>query len=574
MAFQAFGEDAARIAGRISRSTSVVACEPTYASSALATAVSLRRAGQRFYASVFWDDPRDRTARERSIEASARYATLDEVRLIMNEFVDALPRRRAIVSDEDRGSLHEFIRLSSGLVIRSWTEFVRIEVALGTLPREAFLGLQEPELAVEAGAARTDIVVYAPFERADALGAFTTALGDVDLPVTIVARDAPAIASRCRFVTPAAAAVALGRARAIVDAGRNDPGTSLALARLGVPLAVPSAGGALEVLTSVTSFEPWNRRSILAAAIDALGSDPPRIRATYRAMPLHAPAEHVPPANAPLISVVIATHDRPQLLDAVLTSIDRQTYPNVETIVVNDAGSDVAAVVARHPHARLIDHTDNRGPAAARNTGARAATGEFVIFFDDDDEMFPDHLTALGNAATRTGLDVAYGQMINCFVIPAGTGRFAVDGLLAHYALLDHAEIAWGPSIATTAVLIRRSLLAKVGYLDETIAGAEDYDLWLRLAEGREWARVSDVTSIYYVRADKAQRSARTGHRGRHYRSYATIYAKHPTDRPLIRAGRVAMLEAFDEPVGDASTGDRPSYRDAADAGSATSSRP
>ena len=121
-------------------------CEPKYASSALGTAVSLRRAGQRFYASIFWDDPRDRAARARSIEAHARYTTLDEVRLIMNEFVDERPRRGAPVSDEDRGSLHEFIRLSSGLLIRSWTEFVRIEVALGTLPRDAFIVLDEPKL--------------------------------------------------------------------------------------------------------------------------------------------------------------------------------------------------------------------------------------------------------------------------------------------------------------------------------------------------------------------------------------------------------------------------------------------
>ena len=203
--------------------------------------------------------------------------------------------------------------------------------------------------------------------------------------------------------------------------------------------------------------------------------------------------------------MIVPTHDRPQLLDIALASIDRQTYPNVETIVVNDAGADVARVVARHRNCRLIDHAENRGPGAARNTGMRAASGEFVIFFDDDDEMFPDHLTALVNAALRTGLDVAYGQMINCFVIPAGGGRFVVDGLLAHYALLDHAEIAWGPSIATTAVLIRRAFLASIGLLDESITGAEDYDLWLRLAEGHEWARVSDVTSMYFVRADKSQ---------------------------------------------------------------------
>jgi len=244
---------------------------------------------------------------------------------------------------------------------------------------------------------------------------------------------------------------------------------------------------------------------------------------------------------------VVPTHNRAQMLDTMLASVDRQTYPAIETIVVNDAGPSVNEIVARHPHTRAIDHLTNRGPAAARNTGARAARGEYVIFFDDDDEMFPDHITALVNAAERTGFDVAYGQMINCFLIPVGAGRFVVDGLLAHYALLDHAEIQWGASLATTAVLFRRRLFELLGPVDESLDNSEDYEFWLRLAAGREWARVSAVTSLYSVRTDGTNRSSERG-AARRFAAHSAIYAKHASDRPLVAAGRSAMLGGFAPP--------------------------
>ena len=77
--------------------------------------------------------------------------------------------------------------------------------------------------------------------------------------------------------------------------------------------------------------------------------------------------------------------------------------------------------------------------------------------------------------------------------------------------------------------------------------GAEDYEFWLRLAAGREWARVDDVTSMYYVRSDGSNRSNTAGER--YFAAHQAIYAKHPSARPLVQAGRAAMLEVFGRAV-------------------------
>jgi glycosyltransferase involved in cell wall biosynthesis len=255
------------------------------------------------------------------------------------------------------------------------------------------------------------------------------------------------------------------------------------------------------------------------------------------------PPEPVFTARAPLVSIVIGTRDRPALLEATLGPIDRQTYPALEVVVVNDAGADVSAVVGRHRATRLLATEHNLGPGGARNVGLRAARGEYVLFFDDDDEMFPDHVAALVDAAERSGLDVAYGQMLNCYLISAGTGRYVLDAIQTYEALLDHADIQWGAQIAVTAVLFRRAIVRAVGEIDETLLTASDYDYWIRLAAEREWARVPYVTSIYNWRSDASNISGRA--KAHFHAGHEQIYAKHPTARALVTAGRWEMLDTL-----------------------------
>jgi mycofactocin glycosyltransferase len=94
----------------------------------------------------------------------------------------------------------------------------------------------------------------------------------------------------------------------------------------------------------------------------------------------------VSPAGNTRVSVVVPTRDRPAALDRCLAALSAQTLDELEVVVVDDgsvASADVAAVVARHPRARLIQQA-GRGPAAARNAGARASRGSFLCFTDDD----------------------------------------------------------------------------------------------------------------------------------------------------------------------------------------------
>jgi glycosyltransferase involved in cell wall biosynthesis len=105
--------------------------------------------------------------------------------------------------------------------------------------------------------------------------------------------------------------------------------------------------------------------------------------------------------NAPAVSIVIATRDRPAALERCLTALARQTAAGVEIIVVDDGSADpaaVLAVVARAAPAGRLIRGSGSGPAAARNIGVRAATAAVVCFTDDDCVPQPDWAQRLAAA--------------------------------------------------------------------------------------------------------------------------------------------------------------------------------
>ena len=98
-------------------------------------------------------------------------------------------------------------------------------------------------------------------------------------------------------------------------------------------------------------------------------------------------------SNPARVSIVIPTHNRAGLLRLAVDSALAQTYPQVEVIVVDDGSTDgTAAMVAQYGERVTYLRQANRDVAAARNTGIRAASGDYLAFLDDDDLILPDKI--------------------------------------------------------------------------------------------------------------------------------------------------------------------------------------
>lgn len=103
-------------------------------------------------------------------------------------------------------------------------------------------------------------------------------------------------------------------------------------------------------------------------------------------------------ANPPLISVVIPSFNREHFLNRCLDSVTRQSYTNIEVLLIDDHSTDqtvrlVNERMMQDSRIRLLNNTHAKGISGARNTGLDAAQGDFIAFQDTDDTWSPDHLT-------------------------------------------------------------------------------------------------------------------------------------------------------------------------------------
>jgi glycosyltransferase involved in cell wall biosynthesis len=190
-------------------------------------------------------------------------------------------------------------------------------------------------------------------------------------------------------------------------------------------------------------------------------------------------------SNCPrLVSVVIPTRDRAGLVGRAIHSVLRQTWSDLEVLVVDDGSTDATAeVVARFadPRIQFIPCWPAKGAGAARNEGLRRARGHWVAFLDSDDEWLPEKLAwqVAQLDAARPAATVAYCQ---AEVDDALTTRRFVVRLPPHEGdILDRLLAGWCP-LTTSAFLVERTALLGVGGFDPTFPCGEDYDLWLRLA--------------------------------------------------------------------------------------------
>ena len=121
------------------------------------------------------------------------------------------------------------------------------------------------------------------------------------------------------------------------------------------------------------------------------------------------------PATTPTVSVIIPAYNAAKFIGEALDSVFTQTFTSHEVIVVNDGSHDTDELereLKRYPEALRYIKQENQGAAAARNTGLRAAAGEFVAFLDADDTWLPDFLEKQMEFLKRSKADLVYADAL------------------------------------------------------------------------------------------------------------------------------------------------------------------
>ena len=248
----------------------------------------------------------------------------------------------------------------------------------------------------------------------------------------------------------------------------------------------------------------------------------------------------------PSVSVIIATHDRPQLLAKAIEAVRAQDYAGqVQCVVVFDRNEPDTTLVRTDPSRPVVVVANDRTPglAGARNAGAAAASGELLAFCDDDDEWLPAKLRLQAGRLAETGADVAVSGIHVAYGDKTIT-RVPRAEDVTHAELLRRRVMEAHPS---TVVVRRAAFLGKIGQVDEEIPGsyAEDYDWMLRAAAAGPIAVVPEpLVTVLWGQTSHFNRKWRTISEALQY-----LLRKHPAfaddPRGLARVqGQIAFAHA------------------------------
>ena len=246
----------------------------------------------------------------------------------------------------------------------------------------------------------------------------------------------------------------------------------------------------------------------------------------------------------PLVSIIVPTYNRPDMLIHALETIVSQDYNNWEAIVINDAGQDVEQIAKSvDPAGRVVyfTHKHNKGLPAARNTGLHNSSGEIICYLDDDDEYLACHLSTVVNAfAIRKEL-VVYTDAGYIFK-KQSAGQDTVMGIDQRYKDMEFSRstLLANNYIPVNSIAHKRELLELGGYFNESFTAFEDWELWLRYSQYTDFYHIKQRT-VNVVQSE-SQSSMLFREKKRYPALLERLFAMYPTNVTEINNARNLVM--------------------------------
>ena len=208
-------------------------------------------------------------------------------------------------------------------------------------------------------------------------------------------------------------------------------------------------------------------------------------------------------------------------INEAVSSVRKQTYPNIELIIINDGSDDIRTLKALRElqdEGVVVIESGNLGPAGARNLGIKHASGQYILPLDSDDTIEP---TYIEKAVKIIEQDETLGG-VYCLARYFGKrhGRWELPAYSLEAMLLDN--------VVFITTIFRKSDWEKAGGFDESlIHGMEDYDFWLSMIEmGKHFYAIPE--ELFFYRIKKRSRTSRfLSNPENTNKTYEKIYSNH-----------------------------------------------
>jgi glycosyltransferase involved in cell wall biosynthesis len=213
-------------------------------------------------------------------------------------------------------------------------------------------------------------------------------------------------------------------------------------------------------------------------------------------------------SHPPLISVIVPTYNRANLVQRTINSILNQSYgyKNIEVVLVNDAGEDLP-YANTSDNFKYIVNEENKGLAGTRNVGMEYATGDYFVFLDDDDVLLKHALEFRMYMMKKLNAEIVYTRALQDIWEKTEQGYKSV-----------HKQLYWDSPFDKDLILIqniapcccpmfsRKAWDDSGNYLmDETLDTSEDFDFWISLSRETDFHELKLIDAECSIRKDGSQ---------------------------------------------------------------------
>lgn len=210
--------------------------------------------------------------------------------------------------------------------------------------------------------------------------------------------------------------------------------------------------------------------------------------------------------DLPLVSIVIRTCGRPDVLKNALNSVKKQTYPKIEVVIVED-GMALSQKMINEKYSDMDIKYYSTGKKSGRsvvgNIGLAKANGEYINFLDDDDLFYENHIETLIKEIVKNknaGAAYSIAEESQIKVLSQDPYKYKEKRIIHRYHQKYNKLLLFSYNyIPIQSILFKRKLYEKMGGFDEKLDYLEDWDIWVRYSTICDFVYVPVVTSKYFV---------------------------------------------------------------------------
>lgn len=243
----------------------------------------------------------------------------------------------------------------------------------------------------------------------------------------------------------------------------------------------------------------------------------------------------------PLVSILVRTCGRPNVLRQTLISIRNQTYKNLEIVIVEDGENKSEKMLHEEFSDLNIKYEatgEKKGRCYVGNRAMQLSTGKYLNFLDDDDLFFADHVETLVRALQenkdyKLAYTSSFESKIEVIEKEPEYKYIEYAKVLVHNKPFSRIRMLTMNAFPIQAVMFERDIYEKYGGLDEELDNLEDWEMWTRYALKNKYLFVPKTTSIYRVPAKQENYKQRQEEIDSYYKkAQKKIFSKNITIKP------------------------------------------